>query len=74
MEEWKKGYHTDVQCMHMACTKRFHPICGRRNSYRMEWVDGGGLQSFCEKHGKKKRTRARAIMDISESGPEDDEM
>lgn len=44
--------------MHAVCSKHFHPICGRRNNVRMEWVANEGLQAFCDKHGKKKKPRA----------------
>lgn len=58
--------------MNPACSKHFHPICGRKNNYRMEFVENEGLQSFCDKHGKKKRQRApRAAKGAKESEEED---
>lgn len=42
--------------MNPICSKHFHPICGQRNNLRMEFLESEGLQAFCEKHGKKKRT------------------
>lgn len=51
--------------MHPVCSKHFHPVCGRRNGLRMEWVANEGLQAFCDKHGKKKKTRSASTSTTS---------
>ena len=61
--------------MHSICSKRFHPICGRRNGLRMEWVENEGLQAFCDKHGKKKKRQPRTTnvdARLSDSYQDDD--
>ena len=58
--------------MSSVCTRHFHPMCGRRNGVKMEYVPNEGLQAFCDKHGKKKRVKVPRKKNSSEFSDHED--